>query len=300
MKYREITIHTKVEDLDELILQLEERGITGLIINDPRELPELMENKETYHWDYIDESVIRELSADPSITFYLEEGTELASLLDESALRDADVKAVDDQDWLHRWKDYFEPAPITERFVVKPAWSTYTAGPGEQVIDMDPGMAFGTGTHATTRLCLQLMEKYLRPGDRVLDVGTGTGILSIAAAMLGSGEVLAVDIDSQAVTVAQDNIAKNHVDLTVRTVLADLTAGIDFRADLVVANLMADLVVRLSNSVRGHLTEKGIYISSGIIQGKETSVRAALESSGFEVIDARREGEWWAIAARRI
>lgn len=300
MKYREITIHTKVEDLDELILQLEERGITGLIINDPRELPELMENKETYHWDYIDESVIRELSADPSITFYLEEGTELASLLDESALLDADVKAVDDQDWLHRWKDYFEPAPITERFVVKPAWSTYTAGPGEQVIDMDPGMAFGTGTHATTRLCLQLMEKYLKPGDRVLDVGTGTGILSIAAAMLGSGEVLAVDIDPQAVTVAQDNIAKNHVDLTVRTVLADLTAGIDFRADLVVANLMADLVVRLSNSVRGHLTEKGIYISSGIIQGKETSVRAALESSGFEVIDARREGEWWAIAARRI
>lgn len=300
MKYQEITIQTNVETLDALILQLEDRGITDLIVNDPRELPELMENKETYHWDYIDESVIRELSADPSIIFYREEGSDLSSLLDGLDPSDISVKAVDDQDWLHRWKDYFEPALITARFVVKPAWSSYTAGPGEQVIDMDPGMAFGTGTHATTRLCLKLMEKYLKPGDRVMDVGTGTGILSIAAAMLGSGDVLAVDIDPQAVAVARENIIKNHVDAVIHTALADLTDGVDFQADVVVANLMADLVIRLSDSVKEHLAEKGIYISSGIIQGKEISVRSALESSGFQVVESLQEDEWWAIAAKRL
>lgn len=112
MKYQEITIHTKVDALDALILQLEDRGIIGLIVNDPRELPELLENKETYHWDCIDESVIQELSADPSITFYVEEGIVLTSILDGLDLCNVSVKAVDEQDWLHRWKDYFEPTPI--------------------------------------------------------------------------------------------------------------------------------------------------------------------------------------------
>ncbi len=298
MKYQEVRLHTSVDELDALILFLEGMGITGLVVNDPRELTELMEHKEAYHWDYIDESVIRELSVDPSITFYAAEGSITPSLLEDLEPFGIQVRTVDDEDWLHRWKDYFAPAPITGRFVVRPAWCDYDAAPGEYVIDMDPGMAFGTGTHATTRLCLMLMEKYLVPGARVLDIGTGTGILAIAAAMLGSDEVLALDIDPQAVDVARDNVLKNAVESRVRVDEADLTKGIDFRADIVVGNLMADLVIRLSRQVREHLTPKGVFISSGIIEGKEGAVREILESLGFQILDAFHEGEWWAIAAK--
>ena len=167
------------------------------------------------------------------------------------------------------------------------------------MIDMDPGMAFGTGTHATTRFCLKLMEKYLVPGTRVLDIGTGTGILAIAAAMLGSGEVLALDIDPQAVEVARENIRKNAVEKRVRVHEADLTKGVDFQADIVVANLMADLVIRLSQHVQAHMTPGGVFISSGIIEGKESAVCEMLESLDFQILDTLHEGEWWAIAAKR-
>lgn len=299
MKYQEVTLHIGVDELDSLSLLLEGMGITGLVVNDPRELTELMEHKEAYHWDYIDESVIRELSVDPSITFYADEGRVTPALLEKLKPYRIEVRTVDDQDWLHRWKDYFDPAPITERFVVKPAWCDYDAAQGEYVIDMDPGMAFGTGTHATTRLCLKLMENYLVPGTRVLDIGTGTGILAIAAAMLGSGEVLALDIDPQAVEVARENIRKNAVEKRVRVHEADLTKGVDFQADIVVANLMADLVIRLSQHVQAHMTPGGVFISSGIIEGKESAVCEMLESLDFQILDTLHEGEWWAIAAKR-
>ncbi|HRV33251.1 MAG TPA: 50S ribosomal protein L11 methyltransferase [Anaerovoracaceae bacterium] len=300
MKYQEVTIHANVESLDSLILFLQERGITGLVISDPREWTELMEGKEPYHWDYIDESVIQTLMTDPSITFYTDPKTDLSSLLKELSRFNVSIRIVDDQEWLHRWKDYFEPVLITDRFVVKPAWSSYTPKPGEQVIDMDPGMAFGTGTHATTRLCLRLLQKYMKKGDRVLDVGTGTGILAIAAAMLGGEEVLAADLDPQALATARENIRKNNVDHVVHTVLADLTEGIDSRSDVIVANLMADLVIRLTGSIKEQLTERGLYISGGILLEKEASVRSALEASGFHVLEMFREEEWCAIAAQRM
>lgn len=299
MKYKEIVLRTTLEKLDALILQLGDRGIADLILSDPRDLPDLIAQKDTCHWDYIDDSVLSQLSAEPSVTFYLEAGADAVKLLEGLDIRQIEARDVDDQDWLHRWKDYFKPALITERFVVKPDWCDYQPAPGEQVIEMDPGMAFGTGTHATTRLCLRLLEKYIKPGDALLDVGTGTGILSIAAAMLGSGEVLAVDIDPQAVQTAGENVIKNRVDPIVRVALADLTEGIDFQANVIVSNLMADLIIRFAGSIKEHLKEEGVYIAGGIIQGKEDTVRTSLESRGFRVVETLQEGEWWAIAAKR-
>ena len=160
---------------------------------------------------------------------------------------------VDDEDWLHKWEEYFMPTKISERFVVKPAWRQYEPKEGEDVITIDPGLAFGTGTHATTFLTLRLMEKYLQPGDDVLDVGSGSGILSIGAVKLGAARIWAVDLFDDAVQSTKKNAALNGCEDRIEAFQGDLTKGLDVKADLVCANLMADLVKMLSKDVAKHL-----------------------------------------------
>lgn len=182
--------------------------------------------------------------------------------------------------------------------MIKPTWEDYEAGEKELVIEIDPGMAFGTGTHETTSGCIQLMEKYMKPGDKVLDVGCGSGILSIAAALLGSRDILAIDIDPVAVEVTRENVELNNVSEYVDTRYGDLTKGVSYRADIVVANLMADLVMMLTKDVAKHLEDGGIYISSGIIDFKEEEVCETLKRCGFEIIEILKKGEWCTVAAR--
>lgn len=182
--------------------------------------------------------------------------------------------------------------------MIKPTWEDYEAGEKELVIEIDPGMAFGTGTHETTSGCIQLMEKYMKPGDKVLDVGCGSGILSIAAALLGSRDILAIDIDPVAVEVTRENVELNKISEYVDTRYGDLTKGVSYRADIVVANLMADLVMMLTEDVAKHLEDRGIYISSGIIDFKEEEVCETLKRCGFEIIEILKKGEWCTVAAR--
>ena len=182
--------------------------------------------------------------------------------------------------------------------MIKPTWEDYEAGEKELVIEIDPGMAFGTGTHETTSGCIQLMEKYMKPGDKVLDVGCGSGILSIAAALLGSRDILAIDIDPVAVEVTRENVELNKISEYVDTRYGDLTKGVSYRADIVVANLMADLVMMLTKDVAKHLEDGGIYISSGIIDFKEEEVCETLKRCGFEIIEILKKGEWCTVAAR--
>ena len=216
------------------------------------------------------------------------EGIDLGRLVCES-------KRVDDTDWKDNWKAYFKPARITERITVKPTWETYERqADNELIIEIDPGMAFGTGTHETTSCCLRLLEKYIKPGDAVLDVGAGSGILSIAAHLLGAGEVLGVDIDPEAVRVGRENVDRNGLADAIDIVQGDLTKGVDFCADLAVANLMADLVKLLSKDVSKHIKPGGIYISSGILAELADEVAAAIQARDFEILF---DGEWGAIAA---
>lgn len=314
MRYIEVKIYTTQEGIDPLTCILMDMGIAGFAIEDASDFQDLMNKKNSYDWDYVDESVMDLANVETNVTFYLEESDENNSLLKELQLKIDELKtqrlldygklnlvwkAVDDSDWKDNWKEYFKPSKITDRIVIKPTWEAYEGSKDELIIEIDPGMAFGTGTHPTTSLCIKLLEKYILPGkDAVLDVGCGSGILAIASALLGAKEILAVDIDPIAVRVSKENIELNHLSSKIRVAEGDLTKGLNEKAEIVVANLMADLVMMLSRDVAAHLKGKGIYISSGILIEKQVQVVASIEACGFQILDILEEGEWCAIAAQ--
>ncbi len=319
MRYIEVKIYTTQEGIDPLTCILMDMGIAGFAIEDARDFQDLLNKKNSYDWDYIDESLMELKNIQSSITFYLEEAEENSSILkqlretldelksdehrsDESidyGKLELVWKSVDDSDWKDNWKEYFKPARITDRIVIKPTWEAYEPTVDELVIEIDPGMAFGTGTHPTTSLCVKFLERYIEPEkDNVLDVGCGSGILAIASALLGAKDVLAVDIDPIAVEVSKDNVELNHLSSKIRVMEGDLTKGLREKADIVVANLMADLIVMLSKDVASHLKGKSIYISSGILIEKQAQVVSAIEECGFHILDIMEEGEWCAIAAQ--
>lgn len=321
MNYIETKIYTSRFGMEHVLNMLSTMGIDNPVIEDPTDLEELMEKKNSYDWDYVDEKVLAQADEEPTVIFYAEDSEEgrkqvkdvkMAAMLLKSKEMEGffgwennlgrmyveDV-LVKDEDWKDNWKEFFKPAKITDRIVIKPSWESYEKqSEDELVIEIDPGMAFGTGTHETTVLCVKLLEKYAVSTDSVLDVGCGSGILSIAAALLGMKDILGVDIDPVAVEVSKENVALNGFSDTVKIQYGDLTKGIDFKGDIVVANLMADLVMMLSADVAKHLKGKSIFISSGILVEKQKQVAEAIENNGFEIIEISEQGEWCAIAAK--
>ncbi len=305
MDYTRVKIYITAENLELLALTLEDMGVAGVELQEPAMYREFQNKQNEYDWDYVDSSVEELLCVSPNLTFYLEDTPEGIELLDEilmelctSDIQQIQVAGVSDEDWKYKWKEYFKPTKITERLVVKPSWETYEKAGEELVIEIDPGMAFGTGTHPTTALCLRLLEKHMENGrSRVLDVGCGSGILAIAAALLGAEQVLGVEIDPVAVAIAKSNVAANGLSENVRIIAGDLTKGLDFRGDILTANLMADLVIALSEDAAVHLSENGVLIASGILIEKKEQVVAALLASGFHILEIPEEGEWCAIAA---
>jgi ribosomal protein L11 methyltransferase len=206
---------------------------------------------------------------------------------------------IDEQDWAESWKAFFWPEKITSAIVVKPTWRDYTAQPHETVIEIDPGMAFGTGTHPTTAMCVQLLETHLRRGGTVLDVGTGSGILLIAAAKLGATAGLGVDADPVAVAVAHENLKLNGIDsarFPVRE--GTLTQAVDQRFDMVVANILADVVVDLLDDIGRVLAPGGVVICSGIIETRRPDVERKMAEQGLELIDRLQRQEWVALCGR--
>jgi len=197
-----------------------------------------------------------------------------------------------EEDWADNWKKYFEPARITHDLTIVPSWTDYEAGSSEKVIKLDPGMAFGTGTHPTTKMSLFALEQVLRSGEIVLDVGTGSGVLSIASSLLGAKEIFAYDLDDVAVRVAQENIALNAGTENIHVAAGDLLKGVDIEADVIVANILADILVNLTDDAYRLLKDEGYLIMSGIISEKWNLVRESAEVAGFFLETHMIQGEW--------
>lgn len=197
-----------------------------------------------------------------------------------------------EEDWADNWKKYFEPARITHDLTIVPSWTDYEVTTGEKIIKLDPGMAFGTGTHPTTKMSLFALEQVLRGGETVLDVGTGSGVLSIASSLLGAKEIFAYDLDDVAVRVAQENIALNAGTENIHVAAGDLLKGIDIEADVIVANILADILVNLTDDAYRLLKDEGYLIMSGIISEKWNLVRESAEAAGFFLETHMIQGEW--------
>ncbi len=319
MEYRELRIQTEKKDLEMLEAELIGNGFTSMMIDDPDDVRDILEHPDTYRYDYINDSLKEDLMRKPVVTLYFADDEEgLADMKRAEALLDAlsaadapggmsviyrEAAAGDDSEWLYKWQEFFKPTRVGERIVVRPSWEAYDPKPEDLVIEMDPGMAFGSGLHETTSMCIKALEKILADGCggiKILDVGTGTGILAIAGVLLGADEALGIDIDTDAVRVANENIEKNGLADRITAQYGDLTEGVDYKADILVANLMADLVMRLSPAAAGHLERGGWYVTSGILDIKEETVSRAIREAGFAIEEVLHDGEWCAVIARKM
>ncbi len=309
MEWTEVSFRTSHEAVDAVSSLFEEAGASGTVIEDPALINEYIHSGL---WDYTDIPEQKETSV-VTVKAYLAADDalddKLASLragLDAIAARGVDTKPaefftarVQDEDWANSWKAYFHTDKVGERVVIQPSWEEYEPQPDEVVLRLDPGAAFGTGTHPTTSMCLRAMEKLVKPGMTVFDVGTGSGVLAIAAAKLGAGTVRAVDYDATAVRVARENIEANGAQDVVSTAESDLFSALSGKAALVTANLIADLVIRLLPELDAHLETGGALLASGIIESRAQEVREAAETAGFFVAEDHEEKEWHAMVIRR-
>jgi len=307
MDWIEITISTNTEGADIVSEALMRQGAVGTQIIDKADVPD--PDKPNGYWELIDRKMLDEMPDDVQVKAWFASVEELRGLqnclsalpeltgMDLGTLK-ATQEGVHEQDWAECWKQYYKPFRAGERLVIKPSWENWDEQPGDLVIELDPGMAFGTGTHETTSMCVELIEKHYH-GGKVLDVGTGSGILAIAAAKLGAREVLGVDIDPMAVQVAIENVEKNGLSDKIEIVEGDLVKGLhDVDCDFAVANILADVIALLAAPLRAHLTENATFVCSGILAEREEEVKNLLTANGYRLFDRIQKGDWVALAAR--
>lgn len=297
--WQELTITVSREAEEAASNILIELGSQGVAIDDSADylgqvdqygelFPEVEQSERVRITGYYPDSVdIEDIAA---------QANERLAELDGFGLETGDIELtrqeLAEEDWADNWKKYFEPARITHDLTIVPSWTDYEAGPSEKVIKLDPGMAFGTGTHPTTKMSLFALEQVLRGGETVLDVGTGSGVLSIASSLLGAKEIFAYDLDDVAVRVAQENIALNAGTENIHVAAGDLLKGVDIEADVIVANILADILVNLTDDAYRLLKDEGYLIMSGIISEKWDLVRESAEAAGFFLETHMIQGEW--------
>ena len=312
MQWIEIKITTRTEAVEAISYMLMELGIKGVRIDDPKDI--LMQEKDECAWDYVDEALLQ--SKDPDVVeifcylseedYYLQRIEEIKSRLAMIAQfipigeGTVTLQKVKEEEWANAWKQYYKPFRAAKQIVIEPTWEKATfVQEGDQVIKLDPGMAFGTGTHETTSLCIQSLEQYVTPNDTILDIGCGSGILGIVAGKLGAKKVIGVDIDPNAIKVAKENVQINQVDEIVEIRQGDLLEVVEEKTDCIVANIIADVIIKLVESVPQVLRPKGFFIASGIIMERLEEVKQAIEKSSFDLVEVLTKGDWAAVVARK-
>ena len=311
LKWSEISIHTTNEAVEPISNILHEAGASGVVIEDPLELVKEREDQfgEIYQLnpqDYPEEGVIVKAYL-PVNSFLGETVDEIKEAVNNLILFNIDigknsvsVSEVNEEEWATAWKKYYHPVKISERFTVVPTWEEYTpVSSDELIIELDPGMAFGTGTHPTTVMSIQGLERFVKKDDVVIDVGTGSGVLSIAAAMLGAKKVTALDLDEVAVQSAKMNIKLNKVHPVVDVFQNNLLEGIQVKADVIVANILAEVIVRFTDAAAQCLKPGGYFITAGIIQQKKDEVKESIESAGFQIEETVQMEDWVSFIAKR-
>lgn len=303
--YTEIvfTLSPDVVDMAGDIANMAVKG--GIYVEDYTNLEENVE--QIAHIDLIDEDLLKKDRSKAKIHIYLDETenpTETIAYISEMYKANGISFTVDTsmclyEDWAENWKKYFKPVNIGKRLVIRPAWEPKTNHPGRTELVLEPGMAFGTGTHETTRLCLELLSKYVDGNSEILDVGCGSGILAVAGVLLGAKKAFGVDIDELSVKTALENAKLNRVDSKTRFICGDLTDKVTGTFNVVTANIVADIIIKLNEDILKFLKKDGIYIMSGIIDTREADVLKNLEGK-FEVVEILREHGWTAIAATAL
>lgn len=286
MEWQEISVKTESDAVEAIAEVFYRLGAGGVVIED----------KDTHKVSY---SVVKG---------YLPVNRELPGKLDELKDEIAEIAGrmgkdpyevaqvtVNEEDWANSWKKYFKPLRIGKSIVIRPTWEPYAPLANDIVLDIDPGMAFGTGSHATTGLCVRFLETYIKKDMQVLDVGTGTGILAMCAARLGASEVWAVDNDPVAVKVAEENIALNNLGNTVKVAQHDLLNGVVVKADLIVANIIAEIILKLIAQVPACLKPGGIFMASGIISERKNEIIKAANALNYKLLEEKEEEDWAAL-----
>lgn len=321
MNWLEVKIYTSSEGVEPVCGRLMVVGVTGFVIRDSKDFEEFLENK-TGNWDYIDDDLMGLKSCETCVTFYLADNSQGADTFilvkNEMAELSAydtekkfgrlaiEINNVREEDWADNWKQYFKPFNVGERLIVKPSWENCENTEGKTILEIDPASSFGTGQHATTRLCLELLEQVIKTGDRVLDIGCGSGILSIGAVLLGAEYACAVDIDLNSVKIAGENALKNNIPpekyITLNGNIIDdpaLRERIGGGYDIITANIVADVLIAMSGLFGDHLNKDGKLMISGIITERSDEVLSAMEKNGFYAEEIKECDGWAAVRLTR-
>jgi ribosomal protein L11 methyltransferase len=324
MDWLEVFVETSIEGLEIVSGLLYGCGITGLMIEDERDFKEFLENPDR-DWDYVADELVEEKNKlKTGITFFVTDnmsGLEMLSAIKSglASLKENEkefdlgsleitMKNIKEEDWANNWKKYFKPMPVGDKIMIKPSWEELTEPTDKIVLKIDPGHIFGTGTHETTQCCIEHIENYVKAGDRVLDIGCGSGILGIASLLLGADYADMADIDPNAVKIVTENADMNDIphekyEVMAGNILDDEKLYNKYSSklyDVVEANIVADVIVALSPMVPSFIKDNGIFICSGIIDTRLDDVLKALKENGFEVLETKTRKDWCAVASKFV